>query len=69
MENTGEIVVTIPLNGEVKIEVKGISGSGCKIATSSLEKAFGGEIISDTPTREMNQRGGESDNARSRSNG
>lgn len=36
-----EIIITVPLNGPVKIEVDGVVGTGCKALTEGLEKKLG----------------------------
>jgi hypothetical protein len=50
-----EIIIDIPLEGEITITTKGFTGKACKEATASLEKAFGSKVSSDTPTAEAYQ--------------
>jgi hypothetical protein len=50
-----EVIIEVPRIGDVKITTKGFKGSECKDATDSLVKALGGEVVSDTPTKEMNE--------------
>lgn len=46
-----QIIVTIDPEAAVKIEVKGVAGSGCKELTAALEKALG-ETTGDSKTHE-----------------
>jgi hypothetical protein len=50
-----EIVITVPLDGDVTIEVNGVKGGGCKELTKNIEKALG-TVVSDKPTKEMHEK-------------
>ncbi len=47
-----EIIVTIPEEGSITIQVVNVKGEGCKDLTAPLERKLGVKI-SDTPTKEM----------------
>jgi hypothetical protein len=38
-------LVTIAPNGEVKIDVKGVTGDKCQAMTADLEQMLGGEVL------------------------
>lgn len=42
-----EIVLTVDLNGEIKIETKGFKGKGCLKESAFLEKVLGNELTSE----------------------
>lgn len=42
-------------DGNVKISVEGVAGKACTDLTKGLELALGGKVISDTPTKEMQE--------------
>lgn len=52
-----EIDVYINKSGEVRIEVRGMKGNGCRDATKALEAALGGEVISREATAEALEAG------------
>lgn len=49
-----QIIVTVSAEAEVTVEVRGLSGPGCKALTREIEQALG-ETTKDEPTREMQQ--------------
>ena len=49
-----QIIVTVNIEAEVTVEVKGHPGPGCKALTREIEQALG-ETTSDEPTRELHQ--------------
>lgn len=49
-----QIIVTVGTDGDVKVEVKGHRGPGCKALSQKIEQALG-EVTKDEPTREMHQ--------------
>ena len=53
-----EIDVYIDLDGEVRVEVRGVKGTSCLAATLGLEKALGGELVRREMTPEANETGG-----------
>lgn len=46
-----EIIVSVDIEGDVRIETKGFVGSECRKETSALERALG-KVRSDVPTAE-----------------
>jgi hypothetical protein len=40
-----EIEVTISPDGEVQVEVRGVTGQQCLSRTADLERALGGEVV------------------------
>ena len=51
-----EVLVSISVEGEIKVEVKGLPGPGCKDLTRQLEAALG-DTVGDKKTREFHQAG------------
>lgn len=49
-----QIIVTVSAEAEVKVEVKGHPGPGCKALGQQIEQALG-ETTQDEPTRELHQ--------------
>lgn len=49
-----QIIIKIPLDGDVTVETKGYSGPECKQATRDLQAALG-EVVSDKNTPEYYQ--------------
>ncbi len=47
-----DIVIDVAPNGEVKIEVKGFKGAGCKALTKEFEESLG-KKISSVDTKEV----------------
>jgi hypothetical protein len=50
-----EIDVFIAANGEVKLEVRGVKGPACQLATGEAIKALGGHIAHQEKTPEFDQ--------------
>lgn len=50
-----EIIAIFEPGKPVTIETKGFAGASCKEASKFLEEALG-NVVSDTPTREMHQK-------------
>jgi|LakMenE18May11ns_1017448.scaffolds.fasta_scaffold9949055_4 hypothetical protein len=51
---TQQIEVTVSVDGDVQVAVKGVCGTGCADLTKSLEQDLG-LVVSDKPTPEMFQ--------------
>ena len=49
-----QIIVTVTNDADVRVEVKGHPGPGCKALSKEIEQALG-ETISDEATRELHQ--------------
>lgn len=47
-----EIIIDVAPNGEVKLEVKGVKGRGCKALTKEFEESLG-KKVSDVETKEI----------------
>jgi hypothetical protein len=54
MNQQQQIEVTVSVDGDVHVAVKGVCGTGCKDLTKSLEQDLG-MVCSDKPTTEMFQ--------------
>jgi hypothetical protein len=55
-----QVLITIKKNGAaggptVQFKTQGVPGGDCRIASEPYEKAAAAQVISDTPTDEMNQ--------------
>ena len=50
-----EIDVFIEKAGQVRLEVRGVKGGGCRQLTEDLEKALGGEVVSREMTAEATE--------------
>ncbi len=50
-----EIDVFIDANGEVRVEVRGLKGGGCLLATKELERALGGQVVKREMTGEFSE--------------
>lgn len=53
-----QVIVTVDETGEVKVEAKGITGSGCKALTEAIERAIGtvsGDVKKPEFTQQANQ--------------
>lgn len=50
---SGTVKVLCKLDGTVEVSVNGVMGASCKDVTAALQRAFGGEVVSDEPTAEM----------------
>jgi hypothetical protein len=53
---TQQITVEIDVEGDVKVAVSGVKGSGCQALTSAIEQAIG-KTTSDDQTPEFHQHG------------
>lgn len=49
-----QVIVTVDSDGEVKVEAKGVVGTGCKALTAAIERAIG-ETSGDVKKPEFNQ--------------
>ncbi len=49
-----QIIVIVDIEAQVKVEVKGHAGPGCRALSREIEQALG-ETIRDEPTREIHQ--------------
>jgi hypothetical protein len=49
-----EVIMDFDEQDQPVITVKGVKGAGCKALTAGLEEDLG-EVVSDTPTREMRE--------------
>ncbi len=49
-----QIVITVSLDAEVTVEVKGHPGPGCKAVSQQIEQALG-ETVKDEATRELHE--------------
>lgn len=47
-----EVDVHIDADGQVRIEVRGVKGGGCRDITAPLETALGGDVVSREMTAE-----------------
>lgn len=47
-----EIIVTIAPDGSVQVAVQGCPGPDCQALSKAIEEALG-DVVEDTPTREM----------------
>lgn len=49
-----QVIVTVDETGEVKVEARGVKGSGCKALTAAIERAIG-DVTGDRKTPEFTQ--------------
>lgn len=47
--------VSIGADGQVRIEVRGVKGGGCRDITAGMEEALGGEVVSREMTAEAQE--------------
>lgn len=48
-----KVRITIRPNGQRQVEVEGVPGADCRVASRPYQEALGGQVVSDNPTYEM----------------
>lgn len=58
--NTEKVIIDIGKDGGVTVSVDGVKGDSCSLVSQGIVKALG-DVVSDTPTAEMNERPAENE--------